>query len=136
MKRDAFTKSNLLIFIKRAFHISLPQGCVAPDIEFSARGSPADAREFGFTRAMSTYMYVLQLIVFRSFAQTELQKTDAIQSTTAIKCQITIQKTQQQLNLSFTTVFSVNCQHPCNKPTVPAERLTEKKRGNNIYHGI
>lgn len=57
-----------------------------------ARGSPADAREFGFTRALSTYMYVLQLTVFRRFAQTELQKTDAIQSTTAVKCQITIQK--------------------------------------------
>ena len=108
MKRDAFTKSNLLIFIQRAFHISLPQGCVAPDIEFSARGSPADAREFGFTRAMSTYMYVLQLRVFRSFAQTELQKTDAIQSTTAVKCQITIQKTRQKLKLSLTTTFSVN----------------------------
>ena len=108
MKRDAFTKSNLLIFIQRAFHISLPQGCVAPDIEFSARGWPADAREFGFTRAIGTYMYVLQLRVLRSFAQTELQKTDAIQSTTAAKCQITIQKTQQQLKLSLTTAFSVN----------------------------
>lgn len=35
-------------------------------------------------------------------------KTDAIQSTTAAKCQITIQKTQQQLKLSLTTAFSVN----------------------------
>ena len=53
MKRDAFTKSNLLIFIQRGFHISLPRGSATPDIKFSARGAPADARESGETRTLN-----------------------------------------------------------------------------------